>query len=446
MKLRWRMLPLALATAILIAGMGIFFTRLWHDGEKWAMNPWNDTVFQNGILSVGTVTDRNGETLTSADGTGRDWSPDPNTRISTLHAVGDPLGYIGTGALATFTGELAGYTRFGGLWSEDGRGGTVTLSLDAGLCRTALEALNGHNGAVLVANWRTGEILCMVSAPGYDPENADAEIPDGAYLNRCLSGLYPPGSIFKIVTAAAALETVPGIQEHTWDCDGSIEIGESTVVCAGVHGEVTLDDAFACSCNCAFAQIAQEVGGETLQRYAAICGLTKPLVLDGIETAVGSVEAPSTGSVELSWEGIGQHTDLVCPVAMLRLCCAVAGAGEAVDLTILLGGNPDGNKTRFLETNTASALAAMMDYAVYSTYGDENFPGLDLRAKSGTAELDGAEPHAWFCGYVADPSTPLSFVVLVENGGSGALTAGSVANAVLQEAASLMNLEGEAIG
>ncbi len=432
MKLRWRMLPLALAVAILFSGMGLFFVRLWRNGESWAMNPWNDTIYRDGVLTVGTITDRNGEVLTFADGNERFWSEDPVTRLATLHAVGDPLGNIGTGALTAFPGILAGYTFLSGVWSEDGFGGTLTLSIDAGLCRTALEALDGRSGAVLVCNYRTGEILCMVSAPGYDPADSETEIPDGAYLNRCLSGTYPPGSVFKIVTAAAALETVPGILDRTFFCEGSVEIGGGTVACAGVHGEVTLEDAFAASCNCAFAQIAQEVGGETLITYASSYGLTEPLYLDGVETGAGSMDETRSGSVELSWAGIGQHTDLVCPIGILRLCCAVAGDGEAVDLTMLLNGNPEHTSTCVIERNTAIALDSMMTLAVYSTYGNSNFPGLELRAKSGTAEIDGSDSHAWFCGYLADPETPYAFTVLVEHGGSGALTAGSVANTVLQ--------------
>ena len=101
------------------------------------------------------------------------------------------------------------------------------LTIDADLSRTAWEALDGRKGVAAVYNYQTGDILCMVSNPSFDPADPP-EISDddsdyeGVYLNRLLSGLYTPGSVFKVVTTAAALEQLPGVEERTFTCDGSV--------------------------------------------------------------------------------------------------------------------------------------------------------------------------------------------------------------------------------
>lgn len=434
MKFRWRMLPMAFAAVLLLGGITLFTAGIVLKGQQWAVQPWNPTVYEDGILNTGTVTDRNGVVLTSVENGERIWNGDPLLRRAVLHAVGDPAGNIGTGALNQYHTELSGYDPVNGLYSPDGSGGTVTLSLDADLCKTACEALDGRDGAVLVCNYKTGEILCMVSGPGYDPADADAEIPEGAYLNRALSAVYPPGSVFKIVTAAAALEQIPDIRERTFRCEGWYEVGGGYVACSGYHGDVKLEDAFAMSCNCAFAEIALELGGDTLESYARAFGLTVPQYVDGIETACGGFDVYGAEEAMLAWSGIGQATDLVCPASFLRVVSAVGNQGKAVDLTLLKGGNPEGKSERIMPVSTALKLAEMMEYAVSFTYGEENFPGLELHAKSGTAEIDGAEPHAWFAGFVTDPGRPYAFVVVLEHGGSGADSAGAVANTVLQQA------------
>ncbi len=434
MKLRWRMLPMAFAAIILLGGIALFVVQLTLQGRDWAAQPWNDAVYEDGVLSVGTVEDRNGEMLTAAIyGEDRLWNDDWTTRVATLHAVGDPEGNIGTGALSVFQEQLTGYDLINGLYSANGTGGRVTLSIDAELSRCAYDALDGRDGCVMVCNYKTGEILCMVSTPAYDPADGEAEIPEGSYLNRAMSAIYPPGSIFKIVTAAAALEQIPDIREREFLCEGSVEIGGDDVTCTGYHGWVTIEDAFAVSCNCAFAEMALELGSDVLQQYASAFGLTSGQVVDGIETAGGSFDAFSDGSNDLAWSGIGQATDLVNPASFLRLVCAVANLGQAPELTLLA--NPaTADMQRYMPTVTAAKLSEMMEYAVEYTYGEWNFPGLEMHAKSGTAEIDGEEPHAWFTGFVTNEDAPYAFVVILEHGGSGADNAGYVASTVMQQA------------
>ena len=138
------------------------------------------------------------------------------------------------------------------------------------------------------------------------------------------------------------------------------------------------------------------------------------------------------GSAVLAWSGIGQSTNLVSPYAMLRLVSAVAGNGTVQEPTLLKNGRSA--QTRLMKTSTAETVADYMRYNVVNTYGEWNFPGLALCAKSGTAEVGDGSSHAWFTGYLQDKAHPYAFVVVVEHGGSGLGAAAPVANAVLQAA------------
>ena len=124
----------------------------------------------------------------------------------------------------------------------------------------ALDALGDKKGTVAVYNYKTGEILCAVSTPAFDPENVpdvalDPDRYEGMYLNRFIQSKYTPGSIFKIVTLAAALESVPDILEQTFNCKGSCQIGADIVTCEGKHGKQDLKMAFRNSCNCALRSL-----------------------------------------------------------------------------------------------------------------------------------------------------------------------------------------------
>ena len=434
-RIQRRAFSALLVALCLLLGMGVYIWRFAHDSRDWASFSANQAVYENGRVVTGTVTDRKGSVLATVRDGKRVFAEDATVRTACVHAVGDREGNIGTGALRLFSEELAGYSPVTGLAPE---GGTVTLSIDAALSAEALEALGGRRGAVAVMDYTTGELLCLVSSPAFDPDvgidETDSRF-EGAYLNRCISAAYPPGSVWKLLTLTAALETIPDLYERRFACSGSVVVDGNAVTCTGVHGSQTIEQALANSCNCAFAQLSLELGGETLARYAAQLGLSGQLKLGGAVTTPGRFDAFADGSADLAWSGIGQATDLVCPLAMLRLSAAIANGGTAAEPT-LLHGEPAG-VTRLLSSDTAEQLKGMMNYNVVFAYGEWNFPGLRLCAKSGTAEIGDGTSHAWFTGFLDDPDHPYAFVVLIENGGSGARNAGPVANAVLQKAIQL---------
>lgn len=424
-------------SAALVFGLGIYALRLIKYGEQWAMFPANQSVFTNGVLDTGTVEDRNGLVLASAGNGIFTYADNESVRRACLHAVGDYGGNFGTGALSVFSDKLASFNLINGVASLLEKGGTVVLSIDSDLNVAALNSLSGRRGAVMVSNYKTGEILCMVSTPTYDPVNPpdiNQPVYEGVYINRCLGATFTPGSVFKLVTLAASLEKIQDIYTRTFTCNGSVQVGADTVRCTGYHGQQTIEQALANSCNCAFSELAQELGADVLQEYTDKLGFLSSIDISGVDTASGSFDKAQAGTSNLSWSAIGQYNDLITPVSMLRFVSAVAGGGTVRELTLLKSGK--GSDTVLIRPETAAKIGEMMSYNVNYTYGTWQFPGLNVHAKSGTAEIGDGSSHAWFAGYIEDQANPLAFTVMIEKGGGGLANAGPVANAVLQAAVS----------
>lgn len=446
-KIERRAVVCAILALLLAVGLGVFLVKYLVNGGSWASSAFNRHLYNSsGVLAVGTVLDRDGDVLSTAENGKRTYYNNETVRKATLHAVGDLQGSIGTGALNAFADQLTGYDLLNGAFGAD-RGNELYLTIDARYNYEAYQALNGHAGTVAVYNYKTGEILCMVSAPSYDPLDVPADIEtndryQGAYLNRFLSSAFTPGSVYKTVTLAAALEEVPDLFDRTWTCSGSVQIGEETIVCSGTHGEQHIGDAFANSCNVAFAQIAAELGADTLKKYTEKAGLTDRYSIDGLPTARGAFDWAGITDGELGWAGVGQDQDLVNPCALMVYMGAIANGGRAakpylIGKTVSALGLPSlphlTRKTGTLVSGgTAETLADMMAANVEKTYGTKRFPNMDICAKSGTAEVgEDKAPHAWFAGFLRNEETPYAFVVLVENGGGGSSVAGTVAGRVL---------------
>ena len=426
-KITHRAVSVLLLAALIIAGLVLYTLRYIDDGRDWALS-----FARANSGSTGELTDRNGRLLASFDAVENRYAEDAATRIACYAVTGDYWGRSGTGALTWFWDDMHNYSLLTGTTHSSSV--DLQLTVDATLCRTAYEALAGRKGAVMLMDYRSGEVLCMVSSPSVDPLD-NGEPPEGAYLNRCLSSCFTPGSVFKLVTAAAAIETVPNMDGRSFYCEGEYEIAGVPIVCSGEHYTQTFEQALANSCNVAFAQIAVKVGQENMIEHARAYGFLDKHDLDGIPSAAGSYPLDFIGDPELAWSGIGQSTDLVNPYAMLRFVAAVANGGKLTEPHLIAGRS--GPVTRLVDEDTAEVLGAMMNYNVVSHYdGVNNFPGLNLCAKTGTAELGDGSSHAWFVGYLLDEQHPYAFVVLVENGGGGLYAAGPVANAVLQKAVS----------
>ena len=289
-------------------------------------------------------------------------------------------------------------------------------------------------------NYKTGEVLTMVSAPTYDPLNIPENIEDGSYLNNCISSTYTPGSIFKIITAAAGFEHIKGYKDMTFNCESVKKIGNYEVTCLEEHGELSLHNAFAYSCNIAFGDSALLAGKANMQKTAENMGITKSFRIGEVYTAKGHFDIKDADDISTAWSGIGQYTDTVNPAQMAIMCGAIAQGGET-RLPHYVKGENSGKSGRLMSEEVADSLHDLMRYTISDYYGDSMFEGLTVCAKTGTAEVgDGIEPNAWMIGYSTDEDAPLAFAVVVEEGGYGFYSAGPIARiAMLGCAESLRN-------
>ena len=327
--------------------------------------------------------------------------------------------------------------------------------------RVAYEGFNGRDGACVIYNYETGEVICSVSTKAYDPqapptitkENEDEY--EGVYLDNVLSSSYIPGSIFKIVTAAAAYENIPDIESRTFYCEQEKEIGGSDVTCMEYHGEMTFKEAMACSCNIVFADLAVELGQDKMTQTANKMGINSSFNISGVNTAKGRYDVSKANTNQLAWSGVGQYNDLVNPMQMAVICGSIANGGKTKmpyimdDATSFLSDMgiplPGKMSDELVSPQTAEKLKEIMRYTISDYYGDSMFGGLTVCAKTGTGETgEGKEPNAWMVGFSIDEDCPLAFAVVVEHGGIGYSNAGPIASSALIQAAK--SLGSKAVG
>ena len=444
--------PLILAI-VLLAGTVLLCVRYFAKADEWVTFSGSPHVYTGVNLDGGVVTDRDGTLLLDSTD-GRTYSADAVTRTATMHLLGDRYGYIQAPLLGSFADYMIGFDKINGLYGAEGTEANAALTLSAAAQTAAYQALGNYHGTVGVYNYKTCEILCAVTSPSYDPDNmpdVDADTSgayDGVYVNRFFQAAYTPGSIFKIVTLAAAIETVPDWENLTFTCEGKTIIGGQEIICEGVHGTITLKQALAHSCNVAFGELAGKVGTKALMEYAEKLGLSESFGCDGIPVKAGTVDLKDADAGDLAWAGIGQYTDQVNALTFMRAMGRIAGGGTGAE-PYLMAKITRGEKTvyeaktemssRALKAETAAKLTEYLRNNVATMYGDWQFGGLNVCAKSGTAEHEGETADAMFAGFCVDENCPLAFVVFVENGGSGSAVAAPIAAKALQVCAAAIN-------
>ena len=275
-----------LLVILLSGGLAFFLYEYTVYAEKWILSPGSPHVFNSANIGTGQIVDRGGTLLLDLT-SGRTYAESARLRKSTVHWLGDRNGSISAPAIAHYGKEMTGYDLIDGLYNYSGQTGICSLTISAPVQKAALTAMGDHKGTIAVYNYKTGEILCAVTTPTYDPD----DVPDvegdesgkyeGLFLNRFTQSVYIPGSIFKVVTTAAALACVDGIEEMEFTCKGEYQYGIDKVSCEKKHGTKKLADALTSSCNCIFAQVANLVGAENLQKYADKFGVSKSMTFGG---------------------------------------------------------------------------------------------------------------------------------------------------------------------
>ena len=443
-----------LLVAVVTGGMGVLGARFATNGEKWATLRANEHLNEDGsFIAAGNITDRNGELLAYTENEKRIYNDSERVRRSTLHIVGDTEGYIASGVQTAYKTSLTGYNPVTGLYSlkKYGRGNDVVLTIDSQVSAVAYDKLNGRKGVVAAYNYKTGELICSVSSPDYDIENKPSAEDieknkdgkyEGIYLNRLIDGLYTPGSTFKIITTASAVENIGDIESFTYTCKGEKIIDGVKVTCPRAHGEMDFEECFANSCNGAYAELSQMLGKEKLTTTATEFGFGQSFAFGNSETKSSMFDLSKADAADTAWASVGQYDTLVNPYHMLTVLGAVANNGEAVlPYTVDSIKTPSGfvvekgtteSKT-YITPEVANEVKAMMRNNVESNYGDNNFKGLSMCGKTGTAEVaDNVKPHSWFMGFSDNEKCPVAIVVVIENGGWGSFEALPVASATME--------------
>lgn len=374
-------------------------------------------------------------------------------------------------------GELAGtadtlfYRRLVDLVTgTEPRGASLELTLDADMQRAAAQALGDRRGAVVALDVSTGAVLAMVSHPTYDPnalashrlgsvEQAWAELtgdPANPMVNRAIAGdTYPPGSVFKLVVTAAALESGRYNAESQLEAPLTYTLpGTSTSIPnfggsrCGPADEVSLADALRVSCNTSYAWLANELGDDALREQAQAFGFGQSWEIPMTTTASRYPDEPDDAQTALT--GIGQHDVRVTPLQIAMISAAIANEGVAMepylvgvvrdqDLNAVSRTTPQ-ELGQAISSQTARELTDMMVQVVENGTGtNAAIPGIQVAGKTGTAEYSSSgAAHAWFTGFAPANNPSVAVAVVVESasqdwtGETGGSVAAPIAQAVLE--------------
>lgn len=435
----------ALAIAFLI-GLGILAFLFGTNARQWVMQPYNKHIYSsNGLVGGATVYDRNGDILVQTVNGNREYNSSSTVRKATLHVVGDAEGYISTGAQTAFASQLTGYDLVNGLYSMKEKPHDLTLTIDAGLSATAYKAVTEkgyEQGCVGVYNYKTGEVLVAMSLPTYDIEhkpNIDTSQDrwNAVYMNRFFKGRYTPGSTFKVITAASALENIDNIMDQSFTCNGAYTVVRgSQVKCNGVHGRVTFRQALNQSCNSAFAAIAAaELTNEQMTATAEEFGFNTSINVNGIECADSTFSLEDAYPIDRGWTGIGQGQTMLNPCHEITIMGAIANKTGATPTPTLIKRSVNIGTLNYVSSDVAAQLDNLLRSNVTNYYSDSKFPNLQMCGKTGTAQVSGAEPHTLFVGYSQREDLPLAIVVVLEkSGGYGLTNCIPIANTIMQDA------------
>jgi penicillin-binding protein A len=321
-------------------------------------------------------------------------------------------------------------------------GNNVVLTIDPGLQKLAYQELSESStgrGSVVALNPKTGEILALATSPSFDPNNIDenypelANAPNAPLVDRATQSLYPPGSVFKVITAAAALEA--GVRpEDTFFDSGSFELPGYTVHnFEGKHyGEVTFTRALAYSINVIFAKIAVDiVGAKPLTEMALNFGFGDPyddfpLPVSGSSVNSLPPERWSTGT--LAQTAFGQGEVQTNAFEMALVAAAIANDGEMIEPRLVREvRSPDGIildrptpsiRRQALPAGTASTLNEMMQQVIIQGgLTDAEIEGMKVAGKTGTAESGNGPPHSWWITFAPADDPKIAMCVMIENGG-----------------------------
>lgn len=379
-------------------------------------------------------------------------------RYSTGWAWGPIVGYMdqrlgAAGLEASYAAELSGrpllWSTLGFNFPLTGRGEDLVLTVDAGLQQKAMRLLAGKKGATVVLDPRTGAVLALASQPSFDPATVGrdwAEISrDEAapLLNRATQGLYPPGSTFKLLTAAAVLSRNPEVLTRRYVCPGELKLPGYTVHCPRAHGTLDFAQALAVSCNVTFARLGLEIGNGGLAAQAEQAGFNAGVPFD-LPVAVSSFPRGKQGEGETAQRAIGQGEVLATPLELALVAAGIANGGVIMRPYLVqerrLGAwtvaqtEPERQRVAMSATVAETLTDFMVAVTEHGTGQAAALPGVKVAGKTGTAENPHGKPHAWYVGFAPADAPRVAVAVVVENGGSGGTVAAPIARELFETA------------
>lgn len=347
-------------------------------------------------------------------------------------------------------------------------GNSVQLTIDSRIQRAAEQALAGRVGAIVALDPRSGAVLAWASAPTFDNTNIQAAIEaanasggaDTSMYDRATLALYTPGSTFKVLTLASALENGLATLDTTYDSPGRMEIGGADVVSIGErgHGKISLAKAFALSSNTVFGQVADGLGAEKLVATARAFGYGQQLGLDFTTAASVMPNPKEMTEWELAWAGAGQpvgqgHTPGPQATVMQNALMAATIANNGIAMNPYVVSQilaPDGTvlKTtrghslgQAVGSGTAEQVKqAMLDVVQNGTGSAAAIAGVKVAGKTGTAETNNANANSTFVGFAPYDTPTVAIAVVIEQNAKGEESAAAVGGQVLRAALATQGL------
>jgi peptidoglycan glycosyltransferase len=334
--------------------------------------------------------------------------------------------------------------------SSDLHGHNLYLTIDHQLQELAGQLLASYQGAAVVLNPKTGEILALVSTPGFDPnpeyleKNWEQIRNDSRHplLNRATLGLYPPGSVFKIVTAALGIERFPGLAGEVFSCRGEIVVAGRTLRDLRPHGKVDLKEALAVSCNSYFASLGLRLGAERFSSGLRVFGWGEELPFELPTAKVPLPEKSLTSANALAEAAVGQGKILVTPLFMALVTAALGNNGVMMEPFLVQEIRSSRNEVLWKRSPrvwrrvcspevAAQVKEAMVEVVNSGTGTAASLPGIQVAGKTGSAENPRGRPHAWFVAFAPAENPSVAVSVIIENGGEGGKVAAPIARKLI---------------
>lgn len=331
------------------------------------------------------------------------------------------------------------------------KGNSLVLSIDHELQEYTKQKLGNKKGSIIAMNPKNGDILSMVNFPDFNPnsieellENKESQ-KDGQFMNRATQGLFPPGSIFKVITSISALENDVNTNFY---CEGQIKIGGKPIGDYNntAHGNVDLKESLTESCNVAFAQIGVELSQDTLLKKSEDFMFNKKIPFD-ISTKKSSFPTKDMDKAAIASTSIGQGELLVTPLNMALMASSIANDGKMMKPRLVNKViDSDNNVVKEFESETLSTVTTpdiannvkdMMVSVVDNGTGKRaKINGIKIAGKTGTAEAGkNKKDHSWFVAFAPADDPQIAVVVFLENdGGTGGTTAAPIARDIIKRA------------